>query len=256
MLLAVFLIANASSLAGCGATLNNSTTMSNGLVKDEPVASLAPKSEDEKTPAAASAQLAKVADTFTSAATPGNSAYKIGPLDVLDISVFKVPELSRTVQVSDVGTINLPLVGETKAAGRTAREVERDLTAKLGAKYLQSPQVTVLVKEYNSQRVTVEGAVKKPGVYPLRGKTSLLQFVAMVEGLNDVSDPSNVVVFRAVKGKRTAARFDVDEIRAGRVDDPIIQEGDIIVVNESAGKAIYQSFLKALPITSVFMPIL
>ena len=100
----------------------------------------------------------------------------------MDVSVFKVPELSKSVQVADTGTINLPLVGEVPAAGKTAQEVEQDLTKKLGAKYLQNPQVTVFVKEYNSQRVTIEGAVKKPGVYPVRGKTSLLQFIAMAEG--------------------------------------------------------------------------
>jgi polysaccharide export outer membrane protein len=100
---------------------------------------------------------------MTAVTDPSSSAYKIGPLDVLDISVFKVAELSKSVQVADGGTINLPLVGEVPAAGKTAQEVETDLTAKLGAKYLQSPQVTVFVKEYNSQRVTVDGAVKKPG---------------------------------------------------------------------------------------------
>ena len=118
-------------------------------------------------------------------ATPANSAYEIGPLDVLDISVFQVPDLTKSVQVSDTGTINLPLVGEIAVAGRTAQEVERDLTSRLGAKYLQNPQVTVYVKDYNSQRVTVTGAVSKPGVYPIKGRTSLMQVVAMAGGLGD-----------------------------------------------------------------------
>ena len=183
--------------------------------------------------------------------TPGNSAYKIGPLDVLDISVFKVPELSHTVQVSDAGTINLPLVGEVQAGGRTGREVEHDLAAKLGAKYLQSPQVTVFVKEYNSQRITIEGAVKKPGVYPIRGKATLLQMVASAEGLNDVADYSDIVVFRRKDGKKSAARFDVNEIQAGREEDPVLQEGDVIVANKSMGKQAFQTILKALPLASV-----
>ena len=127
--------------------------------------------------------------------------------------MFKVPELSRSVQVADSGTINLPLVGEVPAAGKTAQELERDLTKKLGAKYLQSPQVTVFVKEYNSQRVTIEGAVKKPGVYPIRGKTSLLQFIATAEGLSDDAQ-SEVVVFRKATASACAGKFDVEEIRA------------------------------------------
>jgi polysaccharide export outer membrane protein len=226
-----------------GATVDN---------KGEPTPAATANKKGEK-PSGATADLVQVADTFTSVGTPGNSAYKIGPLDVLDISVFKVPELSHTVQVSGVGTINLPLVGELPAAGKTARDIERDLTAKLGAKYLQSPQVTVYIKEYNSQRVTIEGAIKKPGVYPMRGKTTLLQLVATAEGFNEVSDLSEIVVFRRVGSKRSAAKFDVSEIRAGRVDDPALQEGDVIVVNESAGKVAFQNVLKALPITSAFM---
>ena len=84
-------------------------------------------------------------------------------MDVLEISVFKVPELSKSVQVADTGTINMPLLGEVPAAGKTAQEIEQDLTRQLGAKYLKNPQVTVFVKDHNSQMVTIEGAVMKSG---------------------------------------------------------------------------------------------
>ena len=154
-----------------------------------------------------------------------NSAYRIGPLDVLDISVFQVPELTKTVQVSDTGTINLPLVGEIPVAGKTAQEVERDLTARLGAKYVKNPQVTVYVKDYNSQRVTITGAVNKPGVYPIKGKTSLVQVVAMAGGLM-VSSDSTVLVLRQNNGKRSAAKFDVSAIQNGKAEDPPLQPGD------------------------------
>ncbi len=122
------------------------------------------------------------ADGFAS--TPANDAYRIGPLDVLDISVFQVPDLTKTVQVEQTGAVNLPLVGEVPAAGKTAQEVERDLTARLGAQYLKDPQVTVSVKESNSQRITITGAVKNPGVYTIKGRTSLIQVVAMAGGLH------------------------------------------------------------------------
>ena len=108
-------------------------------------------------------------------------------MDVLDISVFQVPELTKSVQVADTGTINLPLVGEIAVVGKTAQQVERDLTARLGAKYLQNPQVTVYVKEYNSQQVTISGEIKKPGVFPLKGNTSLLQLIALAGGFEDDS---------------------------------------------------------------------
>jgi polysaccharide export outer membrane protein len=159
------------------------------------------------------------------------------------------------VQVAETGKVNLPLVGAIPAAGKTAQEFERELEAKLGAKYLQSPQVTVYVKENNSQRATVEGAVKKPGVYQIKGKTSLLQFVAMAEGL-DASSDSTAVVFRQVNGQRSAAKFDIDAIRAGRANDPAIHQGDVIVVGTSAIKAAFNNVLRVLPAAGAFVPLL
>ena len=202
--------------------------------------------------AAGSGQLASAAAEFTAASTPGNTAYKIGALDVLEITVFKVPDLTRSVQVADNGSINFPLVGEVPAAGKTAQGVERELTARLGARYLQSPQVSVFVKEYNSQRVTVEGAVKKPGVYPIRGKSSLLQFIAQAEGLDKDTASSEVVVFRQTPGGRAAARFNIEDIRGGRSEDPAMQQGDVIVVDTSSTKVAFSYFVRALPVTSVF----
>lgn len=183
--------------------------------------------------------------------TPGSAAYRIGPQDVLEISVFKVTELSKSTQVSEAGTISYPLVGDVVAAGRTPREVERELTGRLGDKYLQKPQVSVFVKEYNSQRVTIEGAVKKPGVFPIQGSLSLLQAVAMAQGLENTSD-NTVLVFRTQGGKRSAARFDVAEIRTGDAADPELQAGDVVVAGTSALKEGFSNFLKVLPVTSVF----
>lgn len=197
-----------------------------------------------------------MADVFTATATPGSNAYKIGPQDVLDISVFQVPDLKRSVQVADTGTINLPLIGDIVAAGRTAQGLEHELAAKLAANYLQSPQVTVYVREYNSQRVTLEGAVQKPGVYPMRGQSSLLQMIATAQGLAPSSDQRNVVIFRQANGQRLAAKFDIGSIRAGRAEDPALQPGDVVVVNDSAVKAAWQNLLKALPGAGSFARIL
>jgi polysaccharide export outer membrane protein len=236
-------------LTACGASLSNEfkaldAPKAEPAKADSPSRLSVPSGSDTK-------PLARVADKLTSGATPGSSGYKIGPLDVVEFSVFKVPELTRTAQVSETGTVNLPLVGEVRAAGRTARDVEHELTKTLGAKYLQSPQVTILIKEYNSQRVTVEGAVKRPGVYPIRGKTSLLQVIATAEGLDSVSD-TTVVIFRHIEGKRLAARFDVGQIRSGESADPPIQGGDVVVAPSSAMKGTFDTILKSLPIATVF----
>jgi len=210
--------------------------------------------EPEKPRAAKAKQASagEAAKQLTATATPGSTVYKIGPQDVLDISVFKVPDLSRSVQVADTGTINLALVGDVAAAGRTAQEIERDLVKRLGDKYLQSPQVTVFVREYNSQRITVEGAVKKPGVFPYRGSITLMQAIAMAQGFDEVSD-TDILIFRTLNGKRAAARFDLAEIRAGRADDPPVEAGDVVMVPTNAFKEAFQNVLKAVPIARVFV---
>jgi polysaccharide biosynthesis/export protein len=95
-------------------------------------------------------ELSRLADKYTAATKPGNGAYKIGPQDVLEITVFNVAELNRTIQVADNGSINFPLVGEVSTAGKTARMVEADLAARLNARFVKSPQVSVFVKEYNA----------------------------------------------------------------------------------------------------------
>ena len=233
------------TLAGCGSPLTSDFTALDAPADDQGSLVKPAHAVGDAKP------LALAADKLTSAATPGNSGYKIGPLDMLEFSVFKVPELTRTAQVGEGGAISLPLVGEVKAAGRTVQEVERELVQKLGANYLQSPQVSIIVKEYNSQRVTIEGAVKRPGVYPIRSKMSLLQVIATAEGLNSVSD-TTVVVFRQIEGKRMAARFDVGQIRSGATKDPTVQSGDVIVAPTSAMKGAFDAIMKSLPIASVF----
>ncbi len=181
------------------------------------------------------AALNKVSLTYAVMSDPKSNAYKIGPLDVLDVTVFKAPELSKTLQVSEAGTINFPLIGEVTASGKSARELEQLLAKQLGAKYLQNPQVSVFVKEHNSQRITVEGAVKKPGVIPMSGGMSLVQAIAQSGGLDDVAQ-SEVVVFRVTDGKRYAGRYDYADIRDGKADDPQLQSGDVVVVPTSDTK--------------------
>ena len=222
-------------LAGCAGSSPNTT---NSFGAEQHLAGAATQPNGDRTQA-------------SSFGTQTSNAYRIGPFDVLDISVFQVPELTKSVQVADSGTINLPLVGEVRVAGKTPSEVERDLTSKLGADYLQNPQVSVYVKEYNSQSVTVSGAVKKPGVYPIKGKTSLLQAVAMAGDFDEGSD-SSVLILRQNGGKRMAARFDVSAIQKGQAEDPALQAGDQIVAGSSAIKKGFNTILKALPLVGTF----
>ena len=117
---------------------------------------------------------------------------------------------------------------------------------------MQSPQVTVSVKEYNSQKVTVDGAVQKPGIFPKQGEMSLLQAIAQAQGLTNYADPTGVLVFRTVGGRRLAARFDIRQVRAGKMPDPRLQAGDIVMVDESSAKTTLRDISSAMPLTGLF----
>lgn len=182
----------------------------------------------------------------------GMSEYRMGPQDLIEISVFQVDELNRTVRVNTLGQISLPLVGVVQAGGLTAQELEKQLAAKLDATYLQNPQVTVFVKEYASQRITMEGAINKPGIYPISGRTSLLQAIAMGGGVTNLADLQGIVVFRQVDGKKMGAKFDLKAIRAGASEDPQIYGDDIIVVDQSGSRTALRRFIETLPVFSFF----
>ena len=109
--------------------------------------------------------------------------YIIGPEDVLEIDVFNVPELHKTVRVSNDGTIALALLGHVAAAGFTTDQLRAELEKKYGGTYLQEPQVSVYVTEFHAQPVSVIGAVERPGLYQLTGPRSLIEVLSMAGGL-------------------------------------------------------------------------
>lgn len=111
--------------------------------------------------------------------------YKIGPQDLLEISVFEVEKLNKTARVSSQGNINLPLIGILKVKGLTVEELEKEIRSLLADKYLQDPQVTVLIKEYRNQRISIMGAVKNPNVFEVTGAKTVLDMLAMAGGLRE-----------------------------------------------------------------------
>ena len=190
--------------------------------------------------------------TTSSGAYEGTSDYRIGAQDLLQVSVYGIDELSRDVRVNSNGQISLPLIGGVMAGGKTIPELEKDIGDKLKSGYIQDPQVTVFIKEFTSQQVTLEGALKKPGIYPLTGKTSLLQAIALAQGLDDLADLHNVIVFRTIDGKRMGAVYDIAQVRAGNLEDPAIYGDDIVVVEKSGGRSIYREFLRSIPALGIF----
>ncbi len=113
--------------------------------------------------------------------------YKIGPEDLLEISVFEEEKLNRTVRVSSQGNISLPLLGILRVKGLTPYELEKEIRDLLAEKYLQNPHVTVFIKEYRSQRISVIGAVEKPGVFEITGQKTVLEALGMAGGLKEDS---------------------------------------------------------------------
>ncbi|MER2606915.1 MAG: polysaccharide biosynthesis/export family protein, partial [Siculibacillus sp.] len=155
------------------------------------------------------------------------------------------------VQVAPTGVVNLPLIGGVTAAGRTARELERDIAARLATNYLRSPQVSVTIKEAASQSLTVDGAVVKPGVFPMNGAVTLLQALAQAQGFNDVANRNSVIVSRVQDGRRMVASYDAAAIQSGKAADPTLQAGDIVVVEESGVRTTLRDTSRTLaPITS------
>ena len=191
--------------------------------------------------------------TSSSGAYQGASDYRIGAQDLLGISVFGVEELNKDVRVNSNGQISLPLIGAVMAGGKSIPELEAELAKKYAAGFLQNPQVTVFVKEFTSQRITLEGALNKPGIYPITGRTSLLQAIALAGGVDDkVADLGGIVVMRHVNGKRMAAVYDLRQVRRGVVDDPQMYGDDIIVVEQSGSKTAFRRFIESMPVLGIF----
>lgn len=181
--------------------------------------------------------------------------YEIGPLDELRITVFEEPNLSlEEVPVDASGNILFPLIGQVEVAGRTSTELARHIASALDARYLVDPQVSVIVTESVGQRVTVEGRVEKPGVYEVRGPTTLVQAIAMAEGPTRVAALDEVVVFRQYGDETYAARFDLDAIRKSQQPNPRILGGDTVVVGYDNIQGALREFLTVVPLlTTVFI---
>lgn len=183
--------------------------------------------------------------------------YRINPLDVLRVDVFGETGLTfQALTVSPTGTIELPLAGRVQAAGRTTRELTVDIAAALN-RYLRRPQVAVNVGQYASQKVTVSGAVRTPGVFQALGDMTLMDAIALGQGVNDYSKSDEIVVFRRQGAQRYIARFDLGAIQRGEAADPTILPGDTVVVGYSASRRLFSDGLAVLPAAvGIFLAIL
>ena len=183
------------------------------------------------------------------------SNYKIAPMDKLAVKVFKSSDISGDYDVDLAGHISLPLIGEVEAANMTTAELDQRLTEKLGEKYLEHPDVSVSIKQSAGRLVTIDGAVKDSGSFPVAGSLTLLQAVALAKGTSEDANPHRVAIFRTINGKRQAAAFDLTSIRRGQAQDPPIYPGDIVVVDGSSVKSMEKKFLQSIPLLAIFGPL-
>ena len=170
--------------------------------------------------------------------------------DLLEVDVFQVDDLDRTVRVDSNGRITMPLIGAIQAAGKTIPAVEQELERIYGTKYLQSPEITVFMKESSGQRVTMDGQFIKPGIYPTSSGTSLVQAVAQAGGFTALADESKVYVFRQIGKTKLVANYSITDIRNGKKPDPRIFGGDIVVAFTSSSKVAINNLKSALGLAS------
>ena len=156
--------------------------------------------------------------------------YQIGPEDVLDISVWKNPELSRTVPVRPDGKVSLPLLNDFRAAGLTPSDLREQLVARL-SEFVPTPEVSVIVREVHSRKVAVVGAVKTAGRYELKSPMTVLEAIALAQGFTDFAARDRIVVLRQSGGTTTRIPFNYRKIADGMEQENFfVRPGDIVVV--------------------------
>lgn len=190
---------------------------------------LAGAQEKEKPiPAAAGTGPTAATTAKTSASTDPN--YTIGPQDVLDINVWKEDQLTKTVPVRPDGKISLPLLNDIQAAGLTPTQLATQITASL-KKYVTDPQVTVIVREINSQRVYLIGEVLRAGAYPLLPGMTVLQALSSAGGFTQFANTKKIYVLRTENGKQEKFPFNYKDALGAKSDENIVlKAGDQIVV--------------------------
>jgi polysaccharide export outer membrane protein len=150
--------------------------------------------------------------SFLSAQEIERTDYKIGPKDLLEINVFGLEELNRTERVSEEGKITLPLLGEIDVEDLTKGELEKKISQLLEEKYLQDPQVSVFIVEYQSKMVSVLGAIQTPGRHELLGRQTVMDIIAKAGGLTSEAGDEIYVMRRRADGSNSSVKISIDEL--------------------------------------------
>jgi polysaccharide export outer membrane protein len=174
----------------------------------------------------------------------GDRPYRLGPTDKIMVDVFGQEELSQaSVQVDAGGQVSLPMAGQLMVSGKTPAEVAEMVAERLRNNHVRNPQVAVNLVEANSQVITVDGAVKMPGLYPVVGRMTLMRAVATAKGTTEFAKLQEVVVFRTVGGQRMAGLYSLKAVRDGRYPDPEVFAGDVVVVGDSPARRLFRDIV-------------
>ena len=160
----------------------------------------------------------------------GGPEYRLGPEDVIEVFVWKEPDLSVSVVIRPDGKISLPLANELEASGKTATELQLEITEKL-RRYVTQPIVNVMVKQINSLKISVLGEVRKPDVYRIKNRITVLDAIAMAGGFTDLARPNRVVVLRNTPAGTERIKINVKQLVADAAGVPFyLQPQDTVYV--------------------------
>jgi len=150
----------------------------------------------------------------------GDSEFRLGPEDVIEVSVYGEKDLSIAVPVRPDGKVSIPLIGEIPASGKTATELQKEIAQKY-ARFISEPAVTVVVKEINSPKVSVLGEVKTPGMYKIKDRATVLDAIAMAGGLTEYAKRDKVTIIRLdTSGQQSLLKVNLKDQIKGRRADP------------------------------------
>jgi len=228
--------------AACAAQTNVQTNVQGNAAaprNEQPSGVFLPAGPEQTGPTATPASIPATAMPQASAVFSLGKEYRVVPNDLLDVEVLNLDNGKRTVRVNQAGYVTLPLIGPVVVAGLTQQQVEARIAGMYGEKYLQDPQVSVFIREFTTERITIDGAVAKPGIYPLVGQMTLLRALALAGGFGQIANKTAVKVFRrGENGERKVATFDIERIRTGEAEDPSVRGDDVIVVQRDSFRAL------------------
>jgi len=158
---------------------------------------------------------------------------QLGPGDVFDVRVFGEQDLSGTYRVGTDGAIDFPLIGSIKVGDLTPSQSAELIRSKLlKGQFLREPQVSILVKEYRSKRISIFGQVRQAGTFPYENSMTVIHAITLAGGFNSIADKNNTTITRVVNGRPVRIRVPVEDIGEGEAQDIYVRAGDVIFVPE------------------------